>query len=569
MTQSFEALGLHPSLLEAVTGLGFEKATPIQAQTLPLLISQPTDLLALAQTGTGKTAAFGLPLIQRIMENPGQRAIVLAPTRELCNQIANDLKAYARLVRDVQITAVYGGASIRDQLRELARGPRIVVGTPGRTLDMIRRGALDLSSIAMAVLDEADEMLNMGFLEEIEEILSHTPDDKLVWLFSATMPKPIEKLANRFMEKPARVEAGSVNQSVDLLEHFFCRINGHHRYQALSRIIDLNPDLYGIVFCNTKREVDQVATHLVKDGYTAEALHGDLTQAARDRVMEAFRAKKVRLLVATDVAARGIDVDNLTHVIHYQLPDDWENYTHRSGRTARAGRKGMAIALVAGNESGRLQNIKRNTALHITPMPIPTGDEIVRKRLEHFVAEIGDQYTPEDLSTIQWPALPEKLQHLSAEEVFHLFLNWRFKEMVTGYQNAPDLNQTPPKAGAPRDASRPGNALRMFVNLGEMDGFDWKSLRSLVSDLTQIPADQITDVSLTKTAGFFNIPAGRKEWVYDQMAGMKFKGRRIRVDVDERGGPSEGSAPRKSFKPGGFRKDGPPNKKYGNKKARW
>jgi ATP-dependent RNA helicase DeaD len=202
-------------------------------------------------------------------------------------------------------------------------------------------------------------------------------------------------------------------------------------------------------------------------------------------------------------------------------------------------------------------------------MPIPTGDEIVRKRLEHFVAEIGDQYTPEDLSTIQWPALPEKLQHLSAEEVFHLFLNWRFKEMVTGYQNAPDLNQTPPKAGAPRDASRPGNALRMFVNLGEMDGFDWKSLRSLVSDLTQIPADQITDVSLTKTAGFFNIPAGRKEWVYDQMAGMKFKGRRIRVDVDERGGPSEGSAPRKSFKPGGFRKDGPPNKKYGNKKARW
>ena len=478
---NFSEIGLNSNILKAITDLGFENPTPIQEQAIPFVLFEETDLIALAQTGTGKTAAFGLPVIQKINENKTQtQSIILCPTRELCLQITKDLESYSKYLKKLKITAVYGGANIQTQIRSLNSGSQIVVGTPGRVIDLIKRKKLKLKDVEFVVLDEADEMLNMGFKEDLDTILAETPEEKQTLLFSATMPKEVLKITKDYMFSPKRIEVASRNEGAKNVEHHYYMVNAKDRYKALRRLCDVNPNIYGIVFCRTRRETKDVADKLMQDGYNADAIHGDLSQAQRDHVMNRFRKRNLQILVATDVAARGIDINELTHVINYNLPDDNEVYVHRSGRTGRAGNKGVSIIIAHSREKRKLQSIEKMIKKELTLKKVPGGQEICEVQLMSLIDKIVEtDVSPQIEQYLN--VIEEKLSHLNKEELLKHFVSAEFNRFLSFYKNAQDLNINTTKDKSNERRAENGFT-RFFINLGKTHKLEPQNLIGLINE---------------------------------------------------------------------------------------
>ncbi|HQO47906.1 MAG TPA: DEAD/DEAH box helicase, partial [Paludibacteraceae bacterium] len=424
---TFQELGLKDEILQAITELGYETPMPIQEQVIPYMLNQTNDLIGLAQTGTGKTAAFGLPILNMIDESLKQiQALVLSPTRELCIQIANDVKNYASKMHNIKVVPVYGGESIVTQFRQLDVQPHILVATPGRLIDLINRGKVKLDDVRYLVLDEADEMLDMGFKEDLETILESVPDNRRTLLFSATMPNEIARIAKRYMHEATEIAIGTRNAGAENVEHIYYMVQAVNRYLALKRIVDMNPDIYGIVFCRTRQETKEVAEKLMRDGYNADALHGDLSQAQRDTVMNKFRIRNLQILVATDVAARGLDVSDLTHVINYNLPDDVEVYTHRSGRTGRANKKGVSVSIIHTRERNRIREIERMIKKEFKQMPVPNGMDICKRQLFHLIDKMEHVTVNDEQISPFMEQIFSKLQYLSKEDLLTRFVSLEF-----------------------------------------------------------------------------------------------------------------------------------------------
>ena len=440
MVTDFLELGLSNEILNAVAELGFEKPTPVQARIIPQLIVENRDIVCLSQTGSGKTAAFGLPVLEYLdRSNPGTQVLILCPTRELCRQISGDLANYAKYLDGVKIVSVYGGAGIQGQIKALRNGAHIIVATPGRLLDLLKREAADISGISTIVLDEADEMLNMGFKDELDAILEQAPESRRSLLFSATLPKEVERIAKSYMKDPEIVTVGERNAGAENVEHFYYLVREEDRYAAMKRIADYNPDIYAIVFCKTREETQKVADALQRDGYDADALHGDLSQAQRDNVMGRFKRKALHMLVATDVAARGIDVSDLSHVINYNLPQEIELYTHRSGRTGRADKKGVSIAIINQREKGKIKRIEAVIRKQFTRLPIPGAREICERQLSHLINEINNAEVREDINSFM-PTINELWNDVPKEELVKKILSYEFNRFLDYYRKAKDLN---------------------------------------------------------------------------------------------------------------------------------
>lgn len=536
--QSFETLGLSGEILESVRKLGFETPTPVQAKAIPVLLEGKRDVVALAQTGTGKTAAFGLPLIQLIDEGDhATRALVLAPTRELCMQITNDFENFTKSVKRLNIVAVYGGASITDQIKKIKRGAQIIVATPGRLMDLLDRRVVNLREIEYLVLDEADEMLNMGFKEDIDHILSHTEGEKNVWLFSATMPAEVRRIANTYMSDPIELTVGEKNQGNQNIVHQYMVVDDRDRYLALKRIVDYNLEIFGVIFCRTKADTQRIAEHLIKDGYNADSLHGDLTQQQRDRVMRNFRSKALQLLVATDVAARGIDVNNITHVIHMNMPDEIEFYTHRSGRTARAGKTGVSIALISRRELQKIRQIEKMIKVSFEKILAPTGQEVCERRVLNIVHRLRQVHLAENEIAHFLPSVYEELQDLSKEEIIKRFTALEFNHFLDYYRGAPDLNKS--DKGDRFEKGHVDQVVsgdRLFINLGKMDGLDAGKLLAMICDRSNITREKIGRIDLKGAYSFFEVEPDFTNVVRDHLHGFEFKGRMVRIEVTDRGG---------------------------------
>lgn len=541
--QSFDALGLSSEIIEAVKQLGFETPTPVQSKAIPVLLEEQRDVVALAQTGTGKTAAFGLPLIQLVDDfDSSTQALVLAPTRELCLQITNDFENFSRSVKRLNIVSVYGGASIVEQIKKVKKGAHIIVATPGRLMDMIGRRVVDLADIRYLILDEADEMLNMGFKEDIDHILSHTSEEKQVWLFSATMPSEVRRIASTYMNDPVELTVGERNQGNQNILHQYMVVDDRDRYEALKRVVDYNLDIFGVVFCRTKADTQKVAERLIKDGYNADSLHGDLTQQQRDRVMRNFRSKALQLLIATDVAARGIDVNNITHVIHMNMPDEIEFYTHRSGRTARAGKTGTSIALVSRREVQKIRQIEKMIKTKFERVMVPTGQEVCERRVLNIVHRLREVSLAENEIANFLPAVYEELKDLSKEEIIKRFTALEFNHFLDYYRGAADLNKSDK---ADRDTDRHDHVSggdRLFINLGKMDGLDAGKLLAMVCDRSSISRNKIGRIELKGAYSFFEVDSDYTGVVRDHLHGFEFKGRVVRVEVTERGSKSRKSS---------------------------
>ena len=490
---TFSEIGLIPELLNAVEDLGFQTAMPVQAEAIPVLLQQDTNLIALAQTGTGKTAAFGLPIIQKIdLEGKQTEALIICPTRELCIQIANDCKKFAKYIPSCSVVPVYGGASMELQIKELKKGAKIIVATPGRMNDLLSRGKVDISRIKYLVLDEADEMLNMGFKEDLDAILSQTPLQKNTLLFSATMPREVEEIADNYISNPVRIQIGSRNQGSDNVRHFYYLVHAKDRYLALKRIADYYPDIYAIIFCRTKVETQEVADMLIKDGYNADSLHGDLSQAQRDHVMSRFRLRNIQMLVATDVAARGLDVSNLTHVINYNLPDELEQYVHRSGRTGRADKQGISIAIINLKEKYKIKNIERLIRKSFEKARIPTGKEVCRKQLFNMINRVEQTVVNDQEIEDFLPEIVAKLSWLERDELIKKFVSLEFNRFLDYYRDAPDLNvdESKPaektrKSGVKNARSdKGGHFTRLYISLGHKDRIVPQRIIGLINDFT-------------------------------------------------------------------------------------
>ncbi|WP_297334625.1 DEAD/DEAH box helicase [Flavobacterium sp.] len=538
--KKFEELGLNESLLRAIGDLGFETPSEVQEKAIPLLLEKDTDIVALAQTGTGKTAAFGFPLIQKIdADNRNTQALILSPTRELCLQITNEIKLYSKYIKSLHTVAVYGGASITEQAREVKRGAQIIVATPGRMQDMINRGLVDISKIDFCVLDEADEMLNMGFYEDIVSILSTTPDEKCTWLFSATMPQEVARIAKEFMRKPLEITVGHKNSGSSTVSHEFYMVNARDRYEALKRLADANPDIFSVIFCRTKRDTQVVADKLIEDGYNAAALHGDLSQAQRDSVMKSFRGRQIQMLVATDVAARGIDVDNITHVINYQLPDDIETYNHRSGRTGRAGKLGTSIVIITKSEWRKITAIEKVIKQKFEEKSIPSGIEICEIQLFHLANKIKDVEVDHEIDSYL-PAIYEVLKDLSKEELIKKMVSVEFNRFINYYKKNRDL--TSQQGGNdrkdPASFSSDGGAVRYFINIGSRDDFDWMTLKDFLRDTLGLGRDDVFKVDVKEGFSFFNTDAEHANIVLDTLNSMHLEGRRINVEISKNDGGS-------------------------------
>jgi ATP-dependent RNA helicase DeaD len=552
----FEQLGLNPSILKAVEEMGFTSPSEIQEKAIPVLLNEDTDMVALAQTGTGKTAAFGFPLIQKInVSKKHTQALILSPTRELCLQITNELKNYSKFEKGLNPVAIYGGASITDQARQIERGAQIIVATPGRMQDMINRNLVDISKIEYCVLDEADEMLNMGFFEDIKAILSHTPKEKHTWLFSATMPKEVATIAKKFMRTPIEITVGSKNQGTSNVSHEFYLVNSRQRYEALKRLADANPDIFSVIFCRTKRDTQKVAEKLIEDGYSAAALHGDLSQNQRDLVMKSFRNKQIQMLVATDVAARGIDVDDITHVINYQLPDEIETYTHRSGRTGRAGKSGVSMVIVTKSEMRKIKSIERIIQQKFEQKDIPDGMEICRVQLFHLANDIKETKINHDIDAYL-PGINEVLEDFTKEELIKKFFSVEFTRFFNYYKNSEGLSSP----SAPADGGGSGDSTRYFINVGAKDDFDWMSLKDFLKATLDLGRDDVYKVDVKDSFSFFNTDAKNTETVLSTFKDFKHQGRYINVEETtdtggrgKRGGGGGGGG-------GGGRKGGKFNK---------
>ncbi|MFM8806146.1 MAG: DEAD/DEAH box helicase [Sphingomonadales bacterium] len=548
---TFQSLGLRSDLLEAVQLLGFTEPTPIQQKAIPVLLQGTRDFVGLAQTGTGKTAAFGLPLLQLVKrEDRYPQALIICPTRELCLQITGDLDKFKGKKDALGVTAVYGGASIVMQIKELKRGTQIVVATPGRLIDLIERKAIRLEEIHYVVLDEADEMLNMGFKDDIEFILKNTPKRESTWLFSATMPSEIRQVSKRYMEQPVEVTIGKVNAGNASIDHQYYLTQHHSRYEVLKRIIDFNPGIYGIIFARTKADAQTIAEKLIREGYDIDSIHGDLSQPQRDKVMGLFRDKSIRLLVATDVAARGIDVQGISHVINYELPDDTEVYTHRSGRTGRAGRSGLCVSIVTPKEQYRLRQVEKLINSRFHKMDIPTGKDVCRKQFFHFI----DRMLEADISHGEYeaylPSLREKFAGVEKEEILQRVAALEFDRFLKYYENAADLNvreDVRKKKGqyqdtatrdtrARRGPSTEGNYQRLFVNLGTKDGFYKASFLQFILDMSDLSKDALGKIDMREMNSWVEVDARAARQMIQSLDGKNFRGRRIRMNDAESGG---------------------------------
>ena len=539
MINPFSKLGISDDVVNAVKELGFENPTPIQEQAIPVLLEGSNDFVGLAQTGTGKTAAFGLPLLELIdFKSNKPQALILCPTRELCLQIANDIRNFSKNTPGASVVAVYGGANIMQQLREIRNGVQIVVATPGRMLDIIGRKAIDFSSVKYVVLDEADEMLNMGFYEDIVNILSTSPDEKSTWLFSATMPQEVARIAKQFMSDPLEITVGAKNSGSATVSHEFYCVNARDRYEALKRLADANPDIFSVVFCRTKRDTQAVAEKLIEDGYNAAALHGDLSQAQRDGVMKSFRGRQIQMLVATDVAARGIDVDNITHVVNYQLPDEIETYNHRSGRTGRAGKLGTSIVIITKSELRKISAIERIIQQKFQEKTIPSGIEICEIQLLHLATKIKDTEVDHEIDNYL-PAINEVLDGLSKEELIKKMVSVEFNRFINYYKKKRDLSgekgERSERSSEPREI-RAGDPVRYFINIGTRDDFDWMQLKDFLKDTLELGRDDVFKVDVKEGFSFFNTDGEHTEKVMSVLNGYDMNGRRINVEISKNDG---------------------------------
>jgi len=551
----FSESNLSPEIIKAVGELGYESPTEIQKQTIPFILSDIRDLIALAQTGTGKTAAFSLPILDMIDDTSRKiQLLVLAPTRELALQIAKDIKNYTKYLPNVKTTAVYGGSSITDQIRNLREKPQIIVGTPGRVIDLINRKALDFSQIHWLVLDEADEMLSMGFKDDLETILSETPETKQTLLFSATMNKEVERISKNYLTNPHRISVGSINAVKKNIKHEYYVVNYRQKKEALKRLIDANPNQYSIIFCRTKMETQDVADFLMQNGYAADALHGDLSQAQRDTVMKKFRLKNIDILVATDVAARGLDVNSLTHVIHYSLPDDPEVFVHRSGRTGRAGKDGISMALIKPEETRKLSQIKGQTKIEIVEKQIPKGEDIIKAQVAGVFEQLFTEH--EDFFDFDDSLIPD-LSNFSKEELVHQLLQFQLKDLALYYQNNNDLAAHKLKAESEtresrrdrrgrdrdrdRDRDRGGrksrknneNMVRFFFNLGKRDKLKKTDVLDIINQATKKSKKRadIGDIEVLEKFSFFEVEKSFEKDILNNIAAMKFKGKEMRAEV--------------------------------------
>lgn len=554
----FEKLGVSSSVLKAITELGFESPTPIQEQSIPVLLKGDRDFVGLAQTGTGKTAAFGLPLMELIDFSQGHpQALILCPTRELCLQITKDLTNFSKHIPNANIVAVYGGASIIPQIKDLKRGAHIVVATPGRMLDIINRKAVSFTNVNYVVLDEADEMLNMGFKEDINDILSTTPDDKFTWLFSATMSGDVRRIAKNYMKDPFELTIGSKNTGNENIEHEYYIIRARDKYAALKRLVDFNPDIFGIVFSRTKIETQEIAESLIKDGYNADSLHGDLSQQQRDKVMKRYRDRSLQILVATDVAARGIDVNNVTHVINYSLPDDNESYTHRSGRTARAGKTGVSISIINSKEVGRIRQLEKQIGKKFTLAQIPGGFDVCEKQLFSLVHRVHNVEVNESQIEQYLQRIYDEFADLSKEDVIKRFASLEFNRFLTYYKNAPDLNATAEDRGG-RDERSPRTVstthTRLFINLGSVDEFTRGDMLQFICDKAGINGGQVGKIDIKGVYSFFEVENETLASVTTAFKDIDFKGRKVRIELSGDsggGGNREGGGGGRSWSGGG------------------
>jgi ATP-dependent RNA helicase DeaD len=549
----FEELGLQENLLKAVGDLGFTQPTPIQEKAIPVLLSGTKDLIGLAQTGTGKTAAFGLPLLQLVEAGKKfPQALIICPTRELCMQIVSEMELFKKHLPAIHVVAVYGGTSITMQIRDIRRGVQIVVATPGRLIDLIERKAINLNEIKYVVLDEADEMLNMGFQEDIEFILQNTPQRDSTWLFSATMPPEIRQVSKRYMKEPVEITMGKKNTANKNVDHQFYVTQAQHRYETLKRLIDFNPGIYGLIFTRTKADAQEISEKLTREGYDIDALHGDLSQQQRNKVMDEFREKTLQLLIATDVAARGIDVSGITHVINYELPDDVEVYTHRSGRTGRAGKTGVCMSIVHAREIGRIRQIERMVQVPFHKVEIPAGKDVCRKQFFYFM----DKLLQTDISHGDYetylPMLQEKFQDVSKEEVLKRVAAMEFDRFLKYYENAEDLNarerreervrsfegrgERVERSGdrrrdtRGREFSGGGNYTRLFVNLGSKDGFYKASFLQFILDMSDLKKEVLGRIDMKEMNSWVEVDKQAANQMIHAIDGKKYKGRRIRMN---------------------------------------
>ena len=552
----FEQLGLDEPILKAISDMGFEIPSEIQQKAIPTLLANGADMVALAQTGTGKTAAFGFPLLQLIdTDSRVTQGLILSPTRELCLQIASELRNYAKYLPKVNVVAVYGGASIEEQARSLKKGAQIIVATPGRMQDMIRRNFVDITNINYCVLDEADEMLNMGFYEDITTILSHTPQEKSTWLFSATMPNEVAKIARKFMRKPIEITVGTRNQATNTVQHEYYVVSGRHRYQALKRLADANPDIFSVVFCRTKRDTQAVAEKLIEDGYNAAALHGDLSQNQRDLVMKSFRARQIQMLVATDVAARGIDVDDITHVIHYQLPDEIETYNHRSGRTGRAGKSGISMVILPKSEVKKIKTIEKMIGQPFEQKQLPSGMEICEIQLYHLANNLKNTEVNPAIDDYL-PAIYKELKNVDRDELIKKIFSVEFTRFFNYYKNAENLsveNERESRSGGNSDE------VRYFINIGERDGYDWKSLKDFLKATLNLGRDDVFKVDVKNSFSFFNTDADLSDLVMDTFNDFQLDGRFINVELSTKGAGRDR---------GGRKRGNDDGRKHGNDEGR-
>ncbi len=571
--RTFEELGIAPDIRRAIEELGFELPMPVQEEVIPHLLSGTPDIIALAQTGTGKTAAFGLPIIQKTnIRKKIPQTLILCPTRELCLQIAGDLADFSKYIDDITILPVYGGSSIESQIKTLKRGVNIIVATPGRLIDLIKRKTVSLENVHTVVLDEADEMLNMGFSEDIDEILSYVPQGRSMLLFSATMPQEIGKITRKYMSNPTEITIGRKNEGAQNVKHVYYTVHAKDKYLALKRIADYYPNIYGIIFCRTRKETQEIADKLIQDGYDADSLHGDLSQAQRDYVMNKFRLRNLQLLVATDVAARGLDVDNVTHVINYGLPDDTEIYTHRSGRTGRAGKTGTSISIIHVKEKGKVVRIEKIINKKFEKRPIPKGDIICEKQLFNFVDKVEKVKVNEGEIARLLPSIFKKLDWLEKEDIIKRIVSLEFNRLIDYYQAADEIEEpsdsgSKEKKGSERRKKDFGDKSsktpekgysRIFINIGKTDGVNPANLMGFINDY--VPGKiTVGRIDLMKSFSFFEVPEDSARKVVKSFKGVFVENRKIVVDfadnINSGKGKKGASDTEQNYKESKFRKN--------------
>ncbi len=539
---SFKDLGINDTLLKGIAELGFTQPTPVQEKVIPLMLKERVDLVSLAQTGTGKTAAFGIPLIH--WASPSKRhtqGLVLCPTRELCIQVAKDLAGLSKFIPKLSILPVYGGTRIDQQINKLRKGVQIVVATPGRLKDLLKRKAIDLSHINTVVFDEADEMLQMGFKDDLTEILSHTPEKKNTLLFSATMPKEVAMIAKKYMRNPVELTIGTKNSGAENVRHEYYLIHPRNRYPALKRIVDNNPGIYSIIFCRTRRETHEVANKLIQDGYNADSLHGDLSQAQRDQVMGRFRCKNIQILVATDVAARGLDVTDLSHVINYNLPDEPAAYTHRSGRTGRAGRKGTSIVILAGNEQYKLKLIEKKINKQFIQCLVPTGPQICSKQLINLLDEVTNACVNEEQISPLYDEISAKLDHLDRDDLIKRFLSLEFNRFLEYYKNAPDLNASDLPHGrtgrnrTKKDAFRDSHPRQKYttfsLNVGRRQGIIPQGLIGKINEIENVGRIKIGRIDILRNSATLEVDSRYTSQVLNAFQQAEINGKTVSIEV--------------------------------------